>query len=165
MFIKNSLHINSLSLHRNYISLAHMQINAFIHCDAWSVQEDLSSVILSRELSQTTKTILSSEPTSLNRFQVKDTYWGNFLPGLCFCTFPRTIYIIHCLQPESRDLYKEQADRQRENRWHFISCRERESVCKRARERGRVSKMESMEYSMSSVSYSLENTFGAEVII
>lgn len=67
------------------------------------------------------------------------------LQGCCrcrCCTFPRTIYIIHCLRPESRDLYKEQADRLRENRWHFISCRERDG--------------ESMEYSMSSVSCWLE---------
>lgn len=81
-----------------------------------------------RNFARPPKIILSSEPTSLNRFQVKDTYCGNSLPGLCFCTFPRTIYIIHCLRPESRDLYKEQADRQRENRWHFISCRERDRV-------------------------------------
>lgn len=69
------------------------------------------------------------------------------LQGCCrcrCCTFPRTIYIIHCLRPESRDLYKEQADRLRENRWHFISCRERERDG------------ESMEYSMSSVSCWLE---------
>lgn len=68
-----------------------------------------------QELCQTPKIILSSEPT-------------NSLPGLCCCTFPRTIYIIHCLWPESRDLYKEQADRQRENRWNFISCSERETA-------------------------------------
>lgn len=60
-----------------------MQANAYVHLDAFSVQEDLSNVILSWELRQTPKTILSSEPTSLNRFQVKDTYWGNFLYQDC----------------------------------------------------------------------------------
>lgn len=120
--------VNPLSLHHNYISAAHMQINAFINSNASNVLGYVSSV---QELCQTPKIILSSEPTSLNRFQVKDTYCGNSLPGPCCCTFPRTIYIIHCLRPESRDLYKEQADRQRENRWHFISCRERERQTER----------------------------------
>lgn len=119
---------------------------------------DGSDVFLSQDLCQTPKTILSSEPTGLNRFQVKDTYCGNSLPGLCCCTFPRTIYIIHCLWPESGVLYKEQADRLRENRWHFISCREGEREGGGGSERG-VRDGGSMEYSMSSVSYSFGKHF------
>jgi len=134
-----------------------MQISTFVSLDGSAILEDISKEFLSQELCQNPKII--SEKASLNRFQVKDTYCRNSLPGLGCCTFPRTIYIIHCLRPKSRDLYKEQADRRRENRWHFISCREseRECVC--------MQDGESMEYSMSSVSCSLENTFGAEVII
>lgn len=112
--------VNPLSLHHNYISAARLQINALINSDASIVLEDTVDAFFIRTLPYP-KIILSSEPTSLDRFQVKDTSRAVLL------TFPKTIYIIHCLWPESRDLYKEQTDRQRENRWCFISRRERES--------------------------------------
>lgn len=64
--------VNPLSLHHNYISAAHMQINALINSDASSVLEDTVDVFYIRTLPYPI-IILSSEPTSLDRFQVKDT--------------------------------------------------------------------------------------------
>lgn len=125
---------NAPSLQHNYTS-AHIHVSEFVPSESCSILEEISKELLSQKRCQNPKII--SKETTLNSFQVKDTFFfGNSFGGLCCCTFPRTIYIIHCLQPKSRDLYKEQADKQRENRWHFISCRESERVCARWREYG-----------------------------
>lgn len=165
--------LNALSLHHNYTSAAHMQINAFIIWDASSVLEDVLNVVVlflffffvfhSRSFARPPKYFYLLKPTSLNGFQVKDTYCGNSLPGPRCCTFPRTIYIIHCLRPESGDLYKERADRQRENRWCFISCRERER--KRESVRWREYRVQYVFCLLFVGEKKKKKTFGAEVII
>lgn len=83
-----------------------MQINAFISSDASGVLEDALDVFFSLELCHAPKITLSSGPTSRDRFQVKDT-------SRAVALNISKNNIIHCLWPESRDLYKEQADRQK----------------------------------------------------